>query len=153
MREYALITLNMIEYVCMYLKKQSDEYLNIQKCFRAGDEGGRGGLWNQGNSITFWSQEKMVAQGNILEIFLLDNLKTLFLTENLTQRWAQSGTSFPKSEHFFRFSKRAGETFPFPLVALLVSAAEYASIPLNMPKYPWKYLNKLFWLFQGSQYA
>ena len=31
--------------------------------------------------------------------------------------------------------------------------AEYASVSLNILKYPWKYLNKLFWLCQGSEYA
>ena len=32
--------------------------------------------------------------------------------KNLTQKWTQSGLSFPKSRHFFRFSKRAGEVSP-----------------------------------------
>ena len=31
--------------------------------------------------------------------------------------------------------------------------AEYASISLNIPKYPWKCLNKLFWLCLDSEYA
>ena len=31
--------------------------------------------------------------------------------------------------------------------------AEYASVSLNMSKYPWKCLNKLFWQWQGSEYA
>ena len=31
--------------------------------------------------------------------------------------------------------------------------AQYVSISLNMPKYPWKWLNKLFWLCQSSEYA
>ena len=30
---------------------------------------------------------------------------------------------------------------------------EYASIFLNATKYSWKYLNKLFWLCQGSEYT
>ena len=34
-----------------------------------------------------------------------------------------------------------------------VNVAEYASISLNMPKYPWKWLNKLFWLCQSSEDA
>ena len=34
-----------------------------------------------------------------------------------------------------------------------VSVTEYASISLNMLKYPWKNLNKLFWLCLGSKYA
>ena len=34
-----------------------------------------------------------------------------------------------------------------------VSVAEYALITLNILKYPWKCLKKLFWLYQGSEYA
>ena len=34
-----------------------------------------------------------------------------------------------------------------------LSVAEYASMSLNIHKYPWKCLNKLFWLCQGSKYA
>ena len=48
---------------------------------------------------------------------------------------------FPKSGNFF-----------LPSCAP-VSVAEYASISLNMPKYPWNWLNKLFWLCQGSEYV
>ena len=36
---------------------------------------------------------------------------------------------------------------------LRTSVVEYASKSLNIPKYPWKCLNKLFWLFQGSEYS
>ena len=32
--------------------------------------------------------------------------------ENLTQRWMQSGRSFPEKEHYFQFLKRAGEASP-----------------------------------------
>ena len=31
--------------------------------------------------------------------------------------------------------------------------AEYASISLNVPRYTWKCLGKLFWICQGSEYA
>ena len=34
-----------------------------------------------------------------------------------------------------------------------VSVTDYASISLNMPKYPWKCLNNLFWLCQCFEYA
>ena len=54
--------------------------------------------------------------------------------ENLTQRWTQSGPFFPKSGHFFRFSKRAGEASPLPPSCAPVIVAEYALISLNMPK-------------------
>ena len=40
-----------------------------------------------------------------------------------------------------------------PPSCLPVSVAEYASISLNIPKYPWKCLNKLLWLCQDSEYA
>ena len=55
--------------------------------------------------------------------------------ENLTQRGAQSGTFFQKPVHFFRFSKRVVEASSLPLVAL-VNVAKYASVTLNMLKYP-----------------
>ena len=41
--------------------------------------------------------------------------------ENLTQRWTQPESFFQKSEHFFRFSKRAGEVSPLPSSCALVS--------------------------------
>ena len=34
-----------------------------------------------------------------------------------------------------------------------LSVTEYASISLNIPKYPWKCLNKLSWLCQCSEYG
>ena len=55
--------------------------------------------------------------------------------ENLTQRGAQSGNFFQKPGHFSRFSKRAGEASSLPLV-VLVNVAKYASVSLNMLKYP-----------------
>ena len=63
------------------------------------------------------------------------------------------GPFFPNSEHFFQFSKMTWEASPLLLSCASVSVAEYDSISLNMPKYPWKCLNKLFWLCQGSEYA
>ena len=46
------------------------------------------------------------------------------------------------------------ERFPiFLVVGCLVIVAEYASMSLNMPKYPWKCLNKLFWRCKGSEYT
>ena len=70
-------------------------------------------------------QEKEDPQGNISEIFLLDNLKTTFYMEILTQRRSYAS----------------------------VSVAEYETVSLYMAKYPWKCFNKLFWLCQGSEYA
>ena len=56
------------------------------------------------------TQEKKASQGKVLNIFfrkyfLLHTLKTTFWMENLTQRWAQSGSFSPKSGHFFDFQK------------------------------------------------
>ena len=56
--------------------------------------------------------------------------------ENSTQRWTQSGPLFPKSRHCFQFSKMAGEASPLPPSCTHVSVAEYASISMNIPKYP-----------------
>ena len=74
--------------------------MHNQRIFR---EGGGRGVWNQVTLINFLSkaQEKENPQGNILEILLLDTLKTTFLMENLTQRWTQTGTFFTKLEHYF----------------------------------------------------
>ena len=55
--------------------------------------------------------------------------------KNLTQRWTQ-WSFFQKHGHFFRFSERVGETYPLPPCCAPVSVAEYASISLNIPKYP-----------------
>ena len=60
MREYVLIMLNMIEYASIV------ELVHFDKHFVK-------------------TQEKEAPQGNILEFFLLDTLKTTFSTENLTQ--------------------------------------------------------------------
>ena len=45
----------------------------------------------------------------ILEIFLVDILKTTFWMENLTQRWTQLGPFFLKSAQLFRFSEKNRE--------------------------------------------
>ena len=53
--------------------------------------------------------------------------KTTFGMENLTQRYMQSGPSFPKPGHFFRFSRREEDACPLSLVAFLwVWLTEYA---------------------------
>ena len=101
----------------------------------------------QSIKISSKASEKAVPQGTILEIFLLYIHKSTFLMENLTQRWTQSRPFLQKPGYFFWFSKRH-----YPS-SVPVSVAQYASIFLNMPKYPWKCLNKLFWLCQASEYA
>ena len=59
-------------------------------------------------------------------------LKTIFWTENVTQRWTKSGPFFQNQGTF---------------------VAAYASISLYTPKYPWKCMNKLLWLCQASEYV
>ena len=114
----------------------------------------RGGCRTRALWYTFRQQhkkkEKEGPQGNILEIFVLDILKTTFWIRNL--RWTQSRPLFPKSR-LFLISKIEGEVSPLPSSCVPVSVAEYALISLNMPKYPWRCLNKLFWLYRSSGYA
>ena len=82
-----------------------------QNFFSAGEV-----LLNQGISINFSSKtQKKALQGKILELFLLDILKTTFWIEDSTQGWTQLGSFFPNSGHFFRFSKKGwGVGLPFP---------------------------------------
>ena len=96
-----------------------------------------GALRNYGTSINISSktQEKEVLQGNILEFFFLDTLKTTYQIENLTQKWTQSSFFFENPGTFF-LEKRAEEVFPCPPSCAPVSVAKYASISLNMPQYP-----------------
>ena len=152
MSQYVWICLDNAEYDWILLHiHEKNRVLNMSKfCMFLMNS-----LWNQGTSINILSktQEKEAPQGNILEFFLLDTLKYTLWMENLTGRWAQSGSFFPKSGHFFDFQKGQGRPpFPPPSCAP-VSVAEYASISLNMPKYPWKCLNKLIGLCQVSEYA
>ena len=104
-------------------------------------------------NISSKTTEKQALHWNILDFFLLDTLKITIRIENLTRWWTQSGSFFVESRHFFQFSKREGEVFPLLPSCAPVSVAEYASISLNMSKYPCKCLNKLFWLCHGSDYA
>ena len=80
------------------------------------------------------AQEKEALQGNILEVFLLDALKTTFWIVNLSQRWTQSGPFIPKSGHFFWFQKRQRRPPLSPLVTRLW-------VWLNVHQYPWICLN------------
>ena len=80
------------------------------------------------------------------------SLETIFLIENLTQRWTQSGSFFLKSA-LYSISKKGREGLPSPPSCTPVSLSEYASISLNISECPWKCLNKLFWLWQGSEYV
>ena len=95
-----------------------------QKSFNAGE----GGFGHFDKHFVKSTRKK----GNILEFFLLDNLKFIFWMEHFNPNMDAVRTFLSKIRTLF--SKRAGE----------------ASTSLNMPKYSWKYLHKLFWLCQGS---
>ena len=71
---------------------------------------GRGGFVELGHFDKFFvknTREKS-PQRKILELLLLDSLKSTFWMEDSTQGWTMT-VYFPKSRHFFRFSKKAGE--------------------------------------------
>ena len=59
------------------------------------------------NAQKTWSR-----RGKVWSFFILDTVKTTFRMKNLTQRWKQSGPSFPKLEHFSNLQKRAWEISP-----------------------------------------
>ena len=132
MREYALIMLNMFEYACIYESSNNVRILNVsdvvlsirsmyklQSSYRERNVNqkpgaqpkmfqGRGGFEELGHFDKHFvkNTRKKALQGNILEFFLLDTLKTTFWIENLTERWTQWGPFFPKAGHFFQFSKK-----------------------------------------------
>ena len=64
------------------------------------------------------------------------SLKTTFWMENLIQRWTQSGLFSPKNQDTLHQQLRNYEC---------------SWIFINVPKYPRKCLNKLFWLCQSSE--
>ena len=90
------------------------------------------------------TQEKKVMQGNVLDFFLLDTLKTRFWMKNLTERWTHSTFIFPKSRQFFFIFQKSRGGLHTPLLVDHLCVAEYASISLNITKCPWKCWNKLF---------
>ena len=64
------------------------------------------------------------------------------VVETCLKKWLW-GPFFQNQGTFFDFQKRAGEAFPLPPSCVPVNAAECASIFLNnIPKCPWKCLNK-----------
>ena len=152
----------MIEYASIYLKRQSVEYAriilnvsdavhSIRSLYKLLNSYRDRDLWavelDTSVNISSKTQEKQAAQGNILDFFLKENLRTIFWVKNLTQWWTQSGPFFPKSEHFFLFSKKTGEAYSLLHSCAPKSVAEYEAISLNISKYPRKILNKLIWLF------
>ena len=109
--------------------------------------GAREVLWNYGTLINILSktQEEKAKQGNILEFFLLDTLKTIFWIKIGAKDECNQGLFSKVGALFSIFKKGQLEGLPLSLSCASVSVAEYASISLNLPKFPWKCLSKLFW--------
>ena len=106
-----------------------------QKFFRAEE---RAGVVELDTLINISSKTQELHQGNILEFFLLYSLYTTFWMENLTQWWVKVRIFLFQIRTLFRFSERTGQgrLHLSSLVARLWVVAEYASVSLNMPKYP-----------------
>ena len=122
-----------------------------KRFFRAGEVS-----WNKGISINIslkTDKERKASWGNILGFFLLDAPKITFWMEHLILRWALSRPFFQKLGTFFDLQKWAGETSPTLPSCAPMSMGKHTSILLNIPKYPWKCWNKLFWLCQDSEYT
>ena len=64
-----------------------------------------------------------------------------------------NGKINPKMGFNEDLSQRVREASPLPPNCASVGVAEYASVSLNMSKYCWKCLNKLFWRCQCSEYG
>ena len=76
------------------------------------------------------------------------------MNENLTWRWKQSGqTDFCKIRALFSIFKKGGGGLFLLLSCVPVDVAKYISLSLNIRKYLYNVLNKLFWLCQGSEFA
>ena len=122
-----------------------------KRFFRAGEVS-----WNKGTSINIslkTDKKRKSSWGNISGFFLLDAPKITFWMEHLILRWALSRPFLQKLGTFFDLQKWVGETSPtFPSCAPM-SMGKHTSILLNIPKYPWKCWNKLFWLCQDSEYT
>ena len=89
---------------------------------------------------------------NILEFFYLETLKTTFWMKKLTLDLHNQGLSLQNQDTFIDFQMGQGH-LPSRPSCTPTSVAEYASISLNRPKYPWKCLNELFWLCQGFEHT
>ena len=87
------------------------------------------------------TRKKKPYRETLWSFFLLDTLIITFWIKNLILR-TQSGPFFG---HFFQFQKMGKGGLP-TTPPTCASVAEYASISLNIPEYPWKCLSKLFWL-------
>ena len=76
-----------------------------------------------------------------------------------TRNFSGQEEGFVELGHFDKhFIKNSQPFFPesgnfFLPSCAPVNVAEYASVSLNMLKYPWKWLNELFWICQGFKYA
>ena len=112
-------------------------------------------LWNEDTLINISSetQGKKLPQGNILEVFLLYTVYYI-LNGKFSPKMNTIKVFFPKAENSFRiFKKRQEQPPPLHSSCAPLRLAKYASVSLNIPKYPWKCFNRLFWLCQHSEYV
>ena len=120
---YTSITMNMIEYVCINLKKQSAEYariLNVSDAVGqcAQPEIFQGNGWGSFVEIGHFDinfikyNRRRSPTGNHFGVFSPDTFKITFWMENLTQRRTLSEPFFQKLRQFFWLSERVGEACP-----------------------------------------
>ena len=83
---------------------------------------------------------KMASQGNILEFFSPRYSWNYILNGKFNPKMDTIRIFISKIRTLFSIFKKAGEASPPSSTSscALVSVAEYASISLNTPKYPWK---------------
>ena len=93
-------------------------------------------LWNYVTSINISSKtpEKEAPQGNILEFFLLDALKTYIMNGKFNPKMNTIRVFLSKIRTLSDFQKGQGRP-TLPTSCASVSVDEYASISLSMPKY------------------
>ena len=121
--------LNMNEYDYIYLNKQSAEFARILNMSDAVHN------IRSLNKLGHFND-----QGNILEFFLLDTLKTTFWMEIITQKWIQPGFFFPKIRMLLSNFKKCREVSPLYPDCVPIRVAQYASNPwicLNILENVW----------------
>ena len=121
--QYVWIYLNNAEheYDYIYLNKQSAEFARILNMSDAVHN------IRSLNKLGHFNN-----QGNILEFFLLDTLKTTFWMEIITQKWIQPGFFFSQNQDAsFKFQKVQGG---LPSLSWL-RACKSGSICIKIPEY------------------
>ena len=97
------------------------------------------------------TQEKM-PQRETFQSFSLILLK-LHFGWKISPKDRHNQDLFSKIRTHFLIFKKARGGLVFPPSYAPVNVAEYTSITPNIPKYPWKSLKNLFWIWYGSEYT